>query len=488
MRVPNEEIRQYTKSIADICGDLFDNVKIYPDTGYTLAQQRASQCIGEWRAYSTTLGKGEFDGTPSQIRDCMRFYKANGGDDCLGEGKAMRMAYLPYAVFLKTGVVEPVVRLAIQGLNFVRPDGTIWKCNDTTAFRGPELYTKKEIGKLDDYYGWAKEDTAANTVRWFTIWQNTQYAPKSPADYDAIERALEHARDVHGLYVHLVGLCDQKPSNSVYRPFEEQKAHVQRLLDMAKRTGNVIFEISNEDTDSDSGNTAHLFPPEMFEGVWSTRSTWQGDQDPQAPGTWLDWSTYHLPTGDDFACKGKVLYEIQRQGLGEYPAPRIPAIGGESRRIAEGTNPRQHADQAMVCELFGVGYCLHGGFSSQWPGQDSDMQACSIPTGPALECAKAVGVTRRAGLIDPRCAAEGRYVRGQADGGGECPIVHRDKTDDPQRGAVRSYFMEWNGHMFGGAVDPGPQWKLEPREGWRVVQQGGYDVAPFGPNVIVLAR
>jgi hypothetical protein len=31
----------------------------------------------------------------------MAFYKANGGDDCLGEGKPMRTVYLPYAVRLR---------------------------------------------------------------------------------------------------------------------------------------------------------------------------------------------------------------------------------------------------------------------------------------------------------------------------------------------------------------------------------------------------
>lgn len=102
MRVPDSEIREYTKAVADICGDLFDNEKVYPDTGYTLAQQRASQCIGEWRAYAASEAGGgkEFDGTVTEIRDCMRFYHDNGGDDCMGEGKPMRTAYLPYAVRL----------------------------------------------------------------------------------------------------------------------------------------------------------------------------------------------------------------------------------------------------------------------------------------------------------------------------------------------------------------------------------------------------
>ena len=103
MRVPDSEIAAYTKSVADICGDLFDNVHVFPDTGYTLAQQRASQCIGEWRAYAASAAGGgkEFDGSTVEIRGAMAFYKANGGDDCLGEGKPMRTVYLPYAVRLR---------------------------------------------------------------------------------------------------------------------------------------------------------------------------------------------------------------------------------------------------------------------------------------------------------------------------------------------------------------------------------------------------
>ncbi len=367
-----------------------------------------------------------------------------------------------------------VGKIDIHGVNFTR-DGKPWKYRAITAFRAPDLFMSNRLAELEAYLVWAAM-LGVNTIRVFATWENTKFGPKFVQNYyERMKLFLQYAAS-WGFYVHLVGLCDMKPGNQVYLSFEEQWHHLDKLAQMSREVGNVFFEVSNEDTDPDSGGTAKLFPADLFSGVLSTRSTWAGDENPQAAGTYLDWVTVHLPRSDDFAAKGKVLYESQRQGLGQYPASGRPSISGEPRRIAEGTSAAQHADNALVCELMGSGGLIHGGFSSLDPGHQSDLQNCRIPSGLALECCVAVSETWDAAgeLIHPEAASRGRYTRG---GFSDCPIEHDDNL------ALRSYFMEVDGRMYGGAIDRKPGWVLKPVNGWRVVEQGGYH-----GNIIVLER
>ena len=361
------------------------------------------------------------------------------------------------------------VPLKRQGLDFVRPDGSIWKYKGITGFRAPELYAKGEKQWLQDYEGWVLS-LGGNCVREFLMWANTGYGPKAQANYYDL---LEHhwtERKHDGLYTHATLFCDQVEGSRVLLTSGQQDAHVHRCVDIAKRVGTVLLEVNNEDFKN--GEISARFPREWFTGVLTTRSTWEDNEDPQEPGVYLDWVIKHCDRGDEFTVKGKVLHEAERQGLGAYPAAARPAASTEPRRIAEGTNPRQHADDTGVCDLFGLGRCLHGGFSSLDASHESDLQNCRVPApGLSRDCCDAVSQVWEAGVFDLRCATSGRYTRG---GLSDCPIVHVDKSVDPQRGAVRSYFMELDGVMYGLAVDPGPQWKLEPVNGWKVTQQGGY--------------
>jgi hypothetical protein len=378
-----------------------------------------------------------------------------------------------FAYFNVGNIADPASALRRDGLDFKTPDGAIWKYRGVTGFRAPELFAKGDIGILQDYEGWVVS-LGANCIREFLMWNNTGYGPKSQANYyDLLERHWSE-RKQDGLYTHAVLFCDQVNGSRVLLSPGEQDAHVHRCVDIARRVGSVILEVVNEDFKN--GEISARFPKDWFSGVLTTRSTWQDDQDPQAPGLYLDWVIKHTDRGNEFAKNGKVLHEAERQGLGEYPAANRPAASTEPRRIAEGTNPRQHADDTAVCELFGLGRCLHGGFQSLDGSHESDLQNCRVPTGLSLDCCHAVSEVWRDQLFDPRCATSGRYVRGQADGQGDCPIEHRDKSDDPQHGAIRSYFMfmERDTVAYGLAVDPGPQWTLVPRNGWRVIQQGGY--------------
>jgi hypothetical protein len=290
-------------------------------------------------------------------------------------------------------------------------------------------------------------------------------------------------------------------NKDVYLPFDQQadgslsqQDHVRLVVEICRRVGNALpFEISNEDTDGDSGGTAGWFNKSMFNDLIATRSTWFDNENPQLPdrngnpSPYLSAESVHLPRSEEFFVKGKTLYEAQRQGLGQYPPARVWTVSGEPQRIAEGTTPRQHADNAAVCELFGGGGLVHGGFSSFDGNHQTDLQNCVFPAPGTLgaQCCEAVRDVWASNLIHGDCAARGNYTRGGLPG---CPIEHTDRTLDPSRGAVRTYAMEVDGVMYCVPCDPGPQWQCKPVDGWQLKMQGGYTGDGLGGNVLVLTR
>lgn len=373
-----------------------------------------------------------------------------------------------------------------DGLNLKTPDGLIWKYRCFTGFRAPELWTKGERGWVQDYLG-AILQYGGNTVRVFCRWNNTGYSVDR--DLHAFEDFMHAAKNM-GVYVHVVISCDQVPGSSVLIPLSDLHRSAQNILDICRRVGNAApAECSNEDFKN--GEVSASFDPAWFRGVVGTRSTWYtaGNGDPQEPGSWLDVATIH-PGGDlEWSWEGpKICVEAQKLGLGAYQAARRPSIIGEPRRIAEGTTPRQWADHAFHAENFGAGSCVHGGFQSlpQASHHESDLQNCKMPTsGLALDCIKAVSDVWKSGLIKPFAADLGAYTRASVSpnppyeqNDNECPIVHWDRyihdQDADPRGAGRSYFMRVDHAMYGGAIDPGSQHRVEPRLGYRLVSQGGY--------------
>lgn len=397
-------------------------------------------------------------------------------------------------------VALPLVR---RGLHLGLPNGTVWKCRGFTAFNAPKLWPT-DRQKVIDYFGQWRE-RGGNCGRVFARWNNTGYQP----DYDQIED-MSLALGRMGMSLSMVFSCDQVPGSSVLLPLPALHDSCRRLADVGRRVGNWIGECSNEDFKN--GFVGKTFDPAWFIGIPMTRSTWplHLDVDPEGDqGPWMDWVTIH-PGGDaEWSWEGpKVCYEAQSGGLGRFPAAGRPTLIGEPRRIAEGTTPRQWADHAYHAEGFGAGSVVHGGFSSFPPARhhQSDLQNCTFPAaGEARACIEAVSAVWQSGLIDPRESELGRYKRAavrseppypQSDN--ECPIVHWDKYIDDrdhgqhyvdERGAGRSYFREMpNGQMRGGAIDPGRDWKLEPRLGYRVVAQGGYDADGRGGNILILER
>jgi len=391
-----------------------------------------------------------------------------------------------------------VVPLTRKGVEVVRPDGTLFKYRFVTGFRGPELYAIGEHGWLEEFYGHVL-DHGGNGLRVFAMWNNTKYWPHSRPDYyDKLWEFCEHAQGF-GLYVHLVAFCDQVDDSDVRLPSVDQDEHMEQCISITRSRDNVILEIENE-TFKNGGNAwANRFPSDMFDGILAMRSTWEDGEDPSLGG-WLSLATKHLDRKTEWTRGSKVLYEVEHEGLGEYPPGRVPALSGEPDRIGRGqigeTTPRQHADNAACTELMGLGGCLHGGYSSFDADHDSDLQNCRFTgSANAMACAQAVADVWKSNVWDLRVGGAEHLDRGFEDNSGPSPVFHADRfnTDSPwnqpETGCCRTYFKLVDGVYYGLSVDPAPQWPgYQPQNGWRITKQGGYSLDGHSGNMLMLER
>lgn len=358
----------------------------------------------------------------------------------------------------------PLGRLAISGVNFLDA-GKPWKYRAVTAFT---LLQDGFTGINMPFLQWAV-GIGANTVRVFGMWSVTGFAPWLVEGYYSGFDQLCARLAATGLRLHFVAFTDQVPplpgNTDIRMSDDQQNTHLRRIVEIAREYPNVLLEICNEDWKN--GGIAGRFPREWFDGVLTTRSSWEDGKTPLEAGSVLDWTTEHTPRGSQWERKAKNLLETSRQGLGDFPATGKPAIAGEPERLQNAT-PRQYADYVAVAELFASGACLHG---------DGDtLQRCRIPADDSV--ARAVAAV----WADPPpadLAAIGEYSRGQKDGQGTCPLVHRDRYDDDGNevepsGSLRTFAMLAGNRATAVVVSPGPGWRLEPRNGWRVVRSYGY--------------
>lgn len=380
----------------------------------------------------------------------------------------------------------PLRPLHVDGLTFRDDQNKIVKSRFVTGFNLFKHYAEGEQGLLEQFYGDVREING-NGVRAFSMWWNTNYGPHSVRDYyEKYEAALEHAFK-SGVYVHPVMFCDQVSGSSVRLNAPQQWEHANQLRAIYRRhAGFVIPEISNEDWKN--GEVAKQFTSDMFDGLMAMRSSWPETDPPTDPrycGPVLKVATKHPDRTFDWPRKGKVLYEMQYEGLGQFPAFKVVSIAGEPERIGIGqsgnTTPRQHADNAAVCEMMGGGMCLHGGYASFDSDHDSDLQNCRmVGSTNAMACIQAVSDVWHSDIFDIECATTEALVRGTENNDGECPVVHWDRynfdspNNHPNDGATRTYFKKRGNQYFGLSVDPAPQWTGYQTRDARIEAQGGY--------------
>lgn len=391
-----------------------------------------------------------------------------------------------------------VVPLTVRGVELRRPDDSIFKYRGGTGFRAPDLYHRGERGWLEEFYGRMGE-VGVNTIRTFGMWGNTNYAPDGTAKfYDDLIESWEHAKQ-HGFYTHYVALCDQADDTSpVWMPVSKRDQHVSTTIKLARDFGFLFYEIENETWKNGYDALASRYPSSLFQGLLAMRSSWPEEKPPVDPslGGWLSLATKHTDRGLEWTRKAKVLHEMQFEGLGMFDAAGIPSISGEPERIGGNTTPRQHADNAAVQELCGAGGCLHGGFSTFDSRHDSDLQNCKFTgSANAMACIQAVADVWHSDILDPRLGAVKDLTRGTEYNDGDCPVVHWDRynfdspANHPEDGLCRTYFKMLGGLFYGLSVDPASKWPgYKMREGWKIVEQGGYSGDGHGGNLLKLSR
>ena len=392
-----------------------------------------------------------------------------------------------------------------QGLH-LHSAGRRTKYRGITGFSLVHEVKHGNIEKARRYCRWGRS-LGFNILRAFCTWNNLGLK----ADREAVRATLVLLKE-EGLSCHLVALCDQVEGSSVRMPVQEQRDWILYCIQVAADIGNAIVEEFNESMKNDDDDVCGDTPKSAYDGVrvLGTRSWWGENQSYLVIGSLLHWTTGHTDRGPQHARSCIQALDVQRRGYeadGEnVPPTGIPHLFGENARVVmDGHTPRQDADFAAGALLFGAGNCCHGDWKgSREPG--SDLQNCEIPTGLPLVACEAIGDVHRAHLAGlwPMETPDGHYVRGGvdqwnndslADSVGTPPILHRDRYfggsdeleayEEPE-GCARSFFMELDGRYYGLAIDPGPEWTLKIRDGFRLVAQGGYDDGVHGPNLLVL--
>jgi hypothetical protein len=349
----------------------------------------------------------------------------------------------------------PLGRLTTSGVNFLDA-GKPWKYRAVTAFTLFETIVRDRLFDAP-FVRWARS-LGANTVRVFGMWSVTGFDPRLFSSLAMLDTLCASLLD-EDMRLHFVAFTDQITGSSVLMPSDEQNTWLQQVNEVLRRYPNTFCEPNNEDWKN--GGIAGRFPAEWFNGVMSTRSSWEDGNTPLEAGSVLDFTTEHTPRGDGWERKSKNLLETSRLGIGEkgqpgyFPPSNKPAIAGEPNRLEDST-PRQYADYVAVAELFASGACLHG----------LGLERCQIPADDRV--ARAVAAV----WADPPpadLAASGTYVRGQKDGGGPCPIAHSDDL------ALRTFAMIAGNRATAVVVSPRTGWSLQPVNGWRVTRVYGYD-------------
>jgi len=166
--------------------------------------------------------------------------------------------------------------------------------------------------------------------------------------------------------------------------------------------------------------------------------------------------------------KGKrVIFEgVEAPGVEDEGTGFAEVRKGDSRS----DSPEQAFDYAACAALFGPGATYH-----------SDAGIDAVVPGPVQDaCAQAFVAGLEAISVQ---APEWEYTRG---GTSACPIEHVDRSVDRARGALRTYVKYTGTFAVVVALDPGPEWRCTPVNGWRVISATG--LRPDRHNIVYLER
>jgi hypothetical protein len=335
-------------------------------------------------------------------------------------------------------------------------DGTTWKYRMATGFTAFQDFL--EGRDLTPYCAWVRS-VGGNGLRVFYTWAGSGFDPRRygwPALRDGLE-SFRKFMDAQALYTHNTVLCDQVTGSPVLLQRSEQD----HLLDLVVSVMQGRFvEVMNEAWQNGGNTLCGSFAPERFQGTFSMRSSWQDGEVPTVCGSTLSLTSEHTPRDAEWPRKAKNMLETSVQGIGTFPATKVPAVGGEPMGIFEEdiagkrtANASDVGDYFAAAELLSAGACLHG--------DGSTLQRCIVPGPKAQQCAE---YARQARLAIPADAQLGEYTRGPLDA---CPIEHSDSL------ALRTFAMIRGNIATVVVVRPQPGWVATPRNGWRIEHVGG---------------
>jgi len=337
-----------------------------------------------------------------------------------------------------------------------------------------------EEGRVVDYIGFAL-GYRVRAMRFFHIWGNLDLSPRRRGYYDALHRAYELLIE-HGMYPWGVRYCDQEPGMSVCLSAAERadyETHNRSVL----ASFPMIEELMNEAWQN--GNFAGTLTPVS---TFCTRSAAPDDRLPDDAGPLLHFTTHHTPRGNEQTRKAKEMIDVAKLGFDHWSPSGMCAAAGEPPHINkdEWTDPQRCADYYALCDLFGNGGVIHGGFGPD--GSNAPLQSCIVPTDPnTLACLDAIAEVWREGNDVPLGTfAEGKYLRGTADNTGDLGIDHFDRYTEHgenPKGALRSFAMQVGPRQVIVPVDRGAQWARTLRNGYRLVEARGYR-----ENVVIVER
>jgi len=354
--------------------------------------------------------------------------------------------------------VEPELRPALPR---VRCDKRVFRVGpDIWRYQGVSAFTlfKRYIDGQDivPYLEWAK-GIGANTVRVFCRLSWGRLDPRKVGNFGAQLHLFLRTLEWHGLYCELTVLADCKIEGYILAP-AEQHALLMQVGEIAQQHPNVFLEWGNEWPKN--GWAPDVRAEALPFKVLQCRGSSLDDHAP--PGPPLDYGTFHAGRAGEWPRKmGKQAAEWS-WGCGTKPPGGpfgVPFVDDEPQKIVAGKydNPDDFYAGHALAALFVAGSTIH---------YQSGLYA-ERPTAKERACVEAAAQAWR---DIPPDAPLGAYTRGPSS---ICPLEHADLTDDPRRGALRTFAMLNGRKAICVAVRPGPDWKPRPRDQWRIVERKG---------------